>query len=503
MSILAAGFTGPDIAFTDLLPLLVWLGATCVLLLLGSLVPKWPRGGYAGVAVTSSAAVIILQMVKWHDLGTGGPTTAVAGAVSVDRFAVFATIVVAVAVGLVSLVTHDYLQREGNDGPELYAMFLTAAMGAQIMLSANDLIVLFLGLETLSLSLYVLAASNRRREQSQEAGIKYFVLGGFASAFFLYGIALVYGATGETNLTAIAGRLSGQISFTRNDSLLLVGIGLLLVGLAFKVSAVPFHSWAPDVYEGSPSPVTAFMASAGKVAAFCGLLRILTTALERRVDDWRPVIWVLALLTVFVGSIMAVVQTNVKRMLAFSSVTHAGFILVGVEAAAHAGGDGLASSMTYLLLYSVLVIGSFTVVFVVSGRGDGATSLDDFRGLARRRPVLALAFTVLLLAQAGVPFTGGFIAKFGVIKSAVEVHSYAIAIAAMVAAVIGAFLYLRIMVSMWLDDASTEDVITVPRASGVVIGAAVLFTLFVGIFPGWLLDATQLVSTYRELTAAG
>ena len=502
MSIVAASFTGPNIAFSDLLPLLVWLGATCALLLLGSLVPRWPKGWYAGVAVKSSVAVVILEMVKWHNLGKEGSTTAVAGAVSVDRFAVFATIVIAIAVALVSTVTHDYLQREGNDGPELYAMFLTAAMGAQIMVSANDLIVLFLGLETLSLSLYVLAASNRRREQSQEAGIKYFVLGGFASAFFLYGIALIYGATGHTNLTEIASQLSAQISITRNDSLLLVGIGLLLVGLAFKVSAVPFHSWAPDVYEGAPSPVTAFMASAGKVAAFCALLRVLTTALERRVDDWRPVVWVLALLTVFVGSIMAVVQTNVKRMLAFSSITHAGFILVGVEAAAHTGGDGLSSSLTYLLLYTVLVIGSFTVIFIVAGRGDGATSLDDFKGLAKRRPILALAFTVLLLAQAGVPFTGGFIAKFGVIKSAVEVHSYAIAIAAMVAAVIGAFLYLRIMVSMWLDDPSSTEPVLIPRASGAVVGLAVLFTLFVGIFPGWLLDATRLVATYRDLTSS-
>ena len=503
MGAVLATFAGPGIAFTDLLPLLVWLGATCVLLLLGSLLPRWPKGWYAGVAVKSSVAVVVLEMIKWHNLGREGATTAVADAVSVDRFAVFATIIIAVAVALVSTVTHDFLQREGGDGPELYAMFLTAAMGAQIMVSANDFIVLFLGLETLSLSLYVLAASNRRREQSQEAGIKYFVLGGFASAFFLYGIALIYGATGQTNLTVIASKLSSQISITRNDSLLLVGIGLLLVGLAFKVSAVPFHSWAPDVYEGAPSPVTAFMASAGKVAAFCAILRVLTTALERRVDDWRPVIWVLALLTVFVGSVMAVVQTNVKRMLAFSSITHAGFILVGVEAAAHSGGDGLASSMTYLLLYGVLVIGSFTVVFIVAGKGDGATALDDFRGLARRRPALALGFTVLLLAQAGVPFTGGFVAKFGVIKSAVEVHSYAIAIAAMVAAVIGAFLYLRIMVSMWLDDPASDAAIAIPLASGAVVAAAVVFTLFVGVYPGWLLDAARLVATYRESAPQG
>jgi NADH-quinone oxidoreductase subunit N len=208
-------------------------------------------------------------------------------------------------------------------------------------------------------------------------------------------------------------------------------------------------------------------------------------------------VWVLAIATVFVGSVLAVVQTNVKRMLAFSSVTHAGFVLVGVEAAAHPGSNGMASSMTYLLLYTVLVIGSFTVVFVVAGKGDGASSLDDFRGLARRRPLLALGFTVLLLAQAGVPFTSGFVAKFGVIKSAVEADSYAIAIAAMVAAVIGAFLYLRIMVSMWLDDPSGDTTLAVPRLAGAVIAVTVAFTLFVGVFPGWLLDAAELIGVHR------
>ena len=503
MGTLASTFNGPAIPFSDLLPLLVWLGTTCAVLLFGSLVPRLPKGTFAVVTAGSSLAVVILEWVKWRNLGHDGIDSVIADAVSIDHFAVFATAIIAVALGLVSLLVHDYLQREGNDGPELYAMFLTAAMGAQIMVSANDLIVLFLGLETLSLSLYVLAASNRRREQSQEAGIKYFVLGGFSSAFFLYGIALIYGNTATTNITRIASHLSTSVSIQRDDALLLVGIGLLLVGLAFKVSAVPFHSWAPDVYEGAPSPVTAFMASAGKVAAFAAILRVLTIALERRVDDWRPVIWVLALLTVFVGSIMAVVQTNVKRMLAFSSVTHAGFVLVGVEAAAHAGSNGLASSLTYLLLYTVLVIGSFAVVFVVAGRGDGATSLEDFAGLARRRPVLALAFTVLLLAQAGVPFTSGFIAKFGVIKSAVEVHSYAIAIAAMVAAVIGAFLYLRIMVSMWLNDPSDPAPLDIPLAAGVVIAFAVAFTLFVGVFPGWLLDAARNIDLFRNAAVAG
>ena len=498
MGALAANFVGPDIAFTDLLPILVLVGTACALLLFGSLIPGLSRVWFTATTVAASVAVVVLSMVKWHDLGTEGTTTAVAGAVAIDRFAVLATITIAVALGLVSLVTHDHMGREGIEGPELFAMFVTAAIGAHIMVAANDLVVLFLGLETLSLSLYVLAASNRRSEKSQEAGLKYFILGGLASAFLLYGIAMIYGTTGSTNISGISANLASRVSLVDDSALLLVGIGMLLVGLAFKVSAVPFHTWTPDVYEGAPSPVTAFMASAGKVAAFAAILRVTTTALMNRVDDWRPVVWALAALTVLVGSVLAVVQTNVKRMLAFSSVTHAGFVLVGVEAAARTSeNNGLQASMAYLLLYTVLVVGSFSVVSVVAGRGDSATSLDDFRGLARRRPVLALGFTVLLLAQAGVPFTSGFIAKFGVIRSAVQVHSYVIAVVAMLAAVIGAFLYLRIMVSMWLDEPATTAEIAVPRATGAVIVLAVGFTLLVGVMPGWLLDAADLVQAHR------
>ena len=493
-------FTPPAVEFTDVLPLLIWLGTLCAVLLLGALVPAVLRGRYALVTFASAVAVAVQQAVKWSDLGSEPTGTALSNAVAVDRFAVLATIIIAVALGLVAPVLHDHLARRDSDGPEPWAMFLTAAMGAQIMVSANDLLVLFLGLETLSLSLYVLTASNRRNARSQEAGLKYFILGGFSSAFFLYGIALVYGATGSTNLTTVATRIQGSVSLTGDDALLLLGIGLLLVGLGFKVSAVPFHAWTPDVYQGAPSPVTAFMASAGKVAAFAALLRLLTTALERRVDDWRPVVWALALLTVFVGSVMAVVQTDVKRMLAFSSVSHAGFVLVGVEAASH-GAPGLSSSITYLLIYTVLVIGSFSVVTVVSGDSDDATSLSDFRGLARRRPALALGFTVLLLAQAGMPATSGFIAKFGVINSAVEARSYVLAVAAMVGAVIAAFLYLRIMVSMWLEDADDGDALRIPRATGAVIAVAVAFTLFVGVFPGWLLDVGNLVDLFRPVAA--
>jgi NADH-quinone oxidoreductase subunit N len=380
-----------------------------------------------------------------------------------------------------------------GDPLERYALLLTSAIGAIVMVSANELIVLFLALEILSLSLYLMAASDRRRLQSQEAGLKYFVLGGFASAFLLYGIAMVYGSTGTTSISGIGEVLAGEAVRGNNDALLLIGIGLLIVGFGFKVSAAPFQVWTPDVYEGAPTSVTSYMASAGKVAAFAALLRVFLVSLETRVDDWRPVIWVLAIATIFVGSTMAVVQSNVKRMLAYSSISHAGFILVGVEAASYTSGDGLQSSMAYLAIYTILVMGSFAIVQTIAGTQDSATSLDAFKGLAKRRPSLALAFSVILFAQAGVPFTSGFVAKFGVIKSAVEVESYVLAVAAMVGAVIGAFLYLRITVSMWLEEPTNDETVHVPWPVGIVIVGSVAATIVVGFFPSLLLDAARLV----------
>jgi NADH-quinone oxidoreductase subunit N len=490
--VIAATLDGPSIPWVELIPILSLLAGTCFLLLVGSLVPTWPRRGYAWVTGISTTVAIVANAVKWNNLYYNKGETFFADAIAIDRFSVLASITICLAVILGALMMSAYLARMNADGPELYALLLTAAIGALVMVSANDLIVLFLGLETLSLSLYLLAASNRDREQSQESGLKYFILGGFSSAFFLYGVALIFGSTGSTKISGIGEALSGNISLINADAMLLVGIGMLLVGLGFKVSAAPFHVWTPDVYEGAPTPVTAFMASAGKVAAFAALMRVLLVGLEQRVDDWRPVVWALAILTVFTGSILAVVQTNVKRMLAYSSISHAGFILVGLEAAGHMRGDGVASSMNYLAIYTVLVMGSFAIVLAMSGNTDGDTNLSDFKGLAKRRPALALAFTVLLFAQAGVPLTAGFVAKFAVIKSAVEANSYVLAVAAMVAAVIGAYLYLRIAVSMWLEEPESDSEITIDPAVVIVIAIAVVATLIVGFFPELLLHATRL-----------
>jgi NADH-quinone oxidoreductase subunit N len=497
-------FVGPEVGWFALSPMLTLLGGTLVLMLAGALTPRWPKGLYAFATAMIAGAAGALAMVQWDDISDNGPSTLVGGVIAFDTFSMFMTITICIGVILVAMLSDEYLRDTPNEGPEVYALYMVAAIGGIVMSSANDLIVLFLGLETLSLAFYVLASSNRRSGQSAESGIKYFVLGGFSSAFFVYGIALVYGATGTTNISEMVAALSANVDPFGNESLALAGIALLIVGLGFKVAAVPFHVWAPDVYQGAPSPVTSFMASVGKAAAFAAMLRVLVIALPFYRDDWRPIIWALAVLTLVVGSFLAVVQTNVKRMLAYSSISHAGFVLVGVEAAAHGAGDadpgpGMPSVVLYLILYSVLVIGSFAVVTVVARGSEGDTSLDAFTGLARRRPVLALAFTVFLLAQAGVPFTSGFIAKFGVIQAAVEVDSYAIAVIAMVTAVVAAFLYLRIMVTMWVSDPDDgAEVLPVPFSAGVAIAAAVAFTLIVGIVPGWLIDAADTVTAYAR-----
>lgn len=497
---LAQAFEGPTIDWFALSPLLVLVAGGTLLLVVAALTPRWPRGLYAFVSCALTGAAAVLAMGLWADVSDEGPRTIVGGALALDKFALFATIALCVSVFLASLVTDEYLRREGMEGPEVYGLYLMSAAGGVVMVAANDLIVLFLGIETLSIAMYVLAASHHRRIESQEAGLKYFVLGGFSSAFLLYGVALVYGATGSTNLTQIADVLAGEVPVTRGgDALLLVGIALMLVGLGFKVSAVPFHVWTPDVYQGAPTPITSFLASAGKVAAFAALVRVLIAGFGSRFDDWRPAIWLLAVLTLVVGSVLAVVQTDVKRMLAYSSISHAGFILVGVEAAGHLNDEGsrygISSVLSYLLLYGVLVVGTFAVVAVVSRTGDGATDLASFRGLSREKPALALGLTVLLVAQAGVPLTSGFVAKFGVIQAAVEVRSYAIALIAMLSAVIAAFLYLRIMVSAWLtepeaDDAAREP-LRVPVSLGLAVVLAVGFTLAVGIYPTWFVDATR------------
>jgi NADH-quinone oxidoreductase subunit N len=345
--------------------------------------------------------------------------------------------------------------------------------------AANDLIVIFLGLEILSIALYVLAAMNARRSESGEAALKYFVLGAFSSAVFLYGVALVYGATGTTNLGQIASFLSRNVML--HNGLLLAGMALLLVGFGFKIAAVPFHLWTPDVYQGSPSPVTGFMAAVAKTGGFAALLRVFVSSFGLERTDWQPAVWVMAALTLVLGAVVALAQRDVKRMLAYSSINHAGFVLLGLQAATQRGIEG---SLYYLFVYTFMVIGSFAVVTVIGGRGDTRHDLDRYRGLAARRPLLAGSLAVLLMAQAGIPFTTGFLAKLEVVSAAVGARSTALAVVAMVSAAIAAFFYLRVILYMYSsvpalapaaapDDTDADIAAGGPEASGTEASPAV------------------------------
>jgi NADH-quinone oxidoreductase subunit N len=503
--LVAQEFAAPPVEWWHISPIIALVSGALLLLVFGALTPTWPRGAYAWLTALTAFVAGGLALFQWRAIDDDGPATLLSGALAFDALTQFVTITICAATLLVALVTADDLYESGHDGPEVYALMLVSATGGVVMAAANDLIVLFLGLETLSLALYVLAASDRRRTDSQEAGIKYFVLGSFASAFFLYGAALVYGGTQSTNITEIVSAFQGSVLVDGQDSLVLAGIALLMVGLGFKVAAVPFHVWTPDVYQGAPTAVTAFMASVGKAAAFAAMVRVLVIALPFHRDDWGPAVWVLAVLSLVIGSVLAVVQGDVKRMLAYSSINHAGFILVGVEAASHRAGetqlgDAIPSVTTYLLLYAVLTVGSFAIVAVVARQSGGDTSIDAFDGLAGRQPLLALALTILLLAQAGVPLTAGFVAKWGVIQAAVEEGSYTLAVIAMVTAVVGAFVYLRVMVAVWLRDGEAVGAAgeRVPFMTGLAVFATAAFTMVIGVWPQWLLGAADQVTAYAR-----
>lgn len=481
----------PDIAWSALLPLVVLTVGAVLLILLSSLLKdRLFKGFNAAFTCVTAGAAIGAAVYLWQRIGDEGPSTTAAGAVAVDGFGVFLTVVICVSVILAALVSDHYVCREELDGPEYFVLMLLSAAGGVTMAIANDLIVVFLGLEVLSIAAYVLAAMQRHRAESQEAGMKYFVLGAFSSAFFLYGIAFVYGATGSTNLSKIGTFLAENTLL--DDGVLFLGLVLLLVGLGFKVAAVPFHQWSPDVYQGSPSPAVAYMAGAVKVAAFAALLRIFVVTFDQWAVDWQPIVYVLAVLSLIVGAVLAAVQTDVKRMMAYSSINHAGFILLGVQAAS---AEGTAAVLFYVGTYAAIVAGTFGIITIVAGSRDTRTTLDDYRGLSVRRPVLALAFTVLLLAQAGVPLTAGFFAKFEVVLAAVDAHSYWLAVVAMLTAVISAFVYLRVVVAMYMSD---EDEATeapakevVPWTAGLGIGLAVFATLLLGILPWILLDVAE------------
>jgi len=488
----------PGFDWFAILPEVCLFAAAVVIVLSKSLIRRDPRVNDTALmtAIAGVVASALFVWFQWHFVHQDGPYQAIKGMVAVDGFAVFVQAVILGATLLGLLLSAGYLKRERLEAPEFYVLMLCSATGMLLMATANDLIAVFLALEILSIALYVLAAFYRRRLASQEAGIKYFVLGSFSSAVFLYGIALVYGATGTTNLTGIATYLATRTLL--HDGVLLAGIALLLVGLGFKVAAAPFHMWTPDVYEGAPTPVTAFMAAATKAAAFAAILRIFVGTFHLYNVQWRPIVFALAVLSLVVGSVAAVAQTDVKRMLAYQSISHAGYVLIGVQAATN---KGTAAALFYVCTYAVMATGAFAVVMVVARRGDDRHELSEYRGLASARPVLAGLLTLFLLAQAGVPLTGGFVAKLSVFDAAVDVGQYWLAVVGMLAAVVGAFVYLRIVLAMYApaegEEAPVGPRIRVDGGTGVALGLAAIGILVLGIVPGivqdFSRDATQLI----------
>jgi NADH-quinone oxidoreductase subunit N len=416
----------------------------------------------------------------------GSPGTAFSGLLIVDGFGTLFRVLV-IGVGALTVFTsNSFLTREGANSGEYYALVLFSVVGQCVMVTANDLIMVFIGLEISSISSYVLAGYLRDDKRANEAALKYFLLGSFATAFLLYGIALIYGATGSTNLVNIRAAVS---SATAAPSIMLVGIAaaLMLVGFGFKISAAPFQMWAPDVYQGAPTPVTAFLSAGPKAAAFAVFLRVFMTSFQPIGESWLPLVWISALLSMTIGNFAALLQTDVKRMLAYSSIAHAGYILVAITAQSE---EGIAAAMFYLAAYVLMNIGAFAVVAHVSGKGEKYLKIQDLAGLGTRLPMTAAAFSIFLLSLIGVPLTGGFFGKFYIFKAALESKLIWLAVLGLLNSAVAAYYYLRILVVMYMQEPGEAVLELGPLPMGLkaALIAPLVGILLLGIFPSALLE---------------
>ncbi|MGA7921835.1 MAG: NADH-quinone oxidoreductase subunit N [Candidatus Acidiferrales bacterium] len=404
-----------------------------------------------------------------------------------DAFSIFMHVVVIVAAAMAILGSIDYLDQEGIQRGEYYALVLFATTGMGILAGANELVTAFVGLEMSSISTYILAGFRRRAIKSNEAGLKYFILGSFATAFFLYGIAMTYGATGSTRIDLVQTALEQTLAQQgRLESLAIVGLALMFVGLGFKVVAAPFQIYGPDVYEGAPTPVTALLASGPKAATFALMLRIFYVAFGTAGNFWFWAVWISALLTMCMGNFAALVQTNVKRMLAYSSIAHAGYILVAFAASSV---YGVAAVLFYLAAYALMKVGAFLVVAHLGQRDERRLDITDYAGLASRQPVLAACFTLFLLSLLGLPATGGFLGKFFAFQAALDSRVVWLVVIAAINSVIGAYYYLRVIIAMYFWEPSkdyTSSKVAPAVVFALIIGAA--GTLYLGILPSRVLD---------------
>ena len=515
MSPLAADFTAPSISYSALAPVLVVSLAAVAGVLVEAFLPRavrWPAqvavalaglvGGFIAVCVLAGT----FEITAAGAVAVDGPTLFLQGTIAVIGLASVLLVadrspelgggaLVAQAAAAPGSPDERAGLAAGRAQSEVFPLLMFAVAGMMLFPASNDLLMMFVALEVLSLPLYLMCGlARRRRLLSQEAAVKYFLLGAFSSAFFLYGLALLYGYAGTVSLGGIH---DAAVTGAHGDTLLFLGLGLLGVGLLFKVGAAPFHSWIPDVYQGAPTPITALMGGATKVAAFGALLRVFYVAFGGLGWDWRPVAWGVAILTMAVGSLLAVTQTDVKRMLAYSSVAHAGFILVGVIALNR---SGISGSLFYLLAYGLTTVGAFGILTLVRDPDGEATHLSRWAGLGRRSPIVAGVFALFLLALAGIPLTSGFTGKFAVFSAAVGGGATPLVIVGAVSSAVAAFFYVRVIVMMFFAEPAADGpvVVTPGIATAAALAVAVAVTIVLGVFPQPVLDlATRAVPFVR------
>ncbi|WP_214103401.1 NADH-quinone oxidoreductase subunit NuoN [Acrocarpospora catenulata] len=502
--------TAPKIEYLQLAPLLLVFGAAVLGVLVEAFTPRYLRRAIqipvTLLSLAGAFALTIVQTLKgvptepsaMGAVAVDGPTLFIWGTILVLAFVCVLLVndeehFVAAASAVPGSAEEERAFIEGNVHTEVYPLALFAIGGMLLFPASNDLLIMFVALEVMSLPLYLLCGlARRRRLLSQEAAVKYFLLGAFSSAFFLYGTALLYGFAGSVDLAKIAAALG---SVAGQNGLLYLGAALVGVGLLFKIGAAPFQAWKPDVYQGAPTPVTALMAAGTLVAAFGAVLRVFWVALGNLIWSWEPVMWAVAILTMVVGAILAITQTDIKRMLAYSSVAHAGFLLVGVIAIGDAKQNSLAlgAILFYLAVYGVTTIGAFAVVTMVRDPGGEAWHLSRWAGLGKRSPKLAGLFAFFLLAFAGIPLTSGFFGKYAVFQAAVADHATPLVVVGVISSAIAAFFYVRVIVLMFFSDPAADGpTVVVPSwGTAAVVGFSALATVVLGVFPQPVLDLAK------------
>ena len=484
----------PGVSLSDfyyLLPELVLTGGALLLLIADVLLPKKSGTPLAWITLLILGATMA-SLVPF----TGTRVEIAHGLLAVDQFALFFKVVFLLAAAITVLMSVRYLEIEGASPGEYYFLILCATLGMMIMAGGIDLITIFIGLETMAVSFYILAGFIKPNQKSNEAAVKYFLLGAFSLGILLYGMSLLYGLSGTTNLRVMAPIFFGPE--TRSDPRLILAVMLVVAGVGFKIAAVPFHMWAPDVYEGAPTPITAFLSVGSKAASFAMILRIFVEGLPALMHDWQILFEALAIITMTVGNLAALTQSNLKRMLAYSSIAHAGYIMIGLVAGTP---RGISAMLIYLFVYTFMQLGAFAIIVLMQRRDVAGDELKDFSGLAFRNPWAAFAMLLFMLSLGGIPPTAGFMGKFWLFSAAIDAHYYWLAVIGVLNSAVSLYYYIRLVVFMYLKkDAIGSEPRTTPALT-IALAVAVVATLYIGVYPRVLFELAE--ASARTLGVAG